>query len=184
MSEELLVRHCAPTLAGLKTANLFACRFSDGDALRRCLCCWNRRLMKKGLRILPLRFEGRRALIYVYRPARQACDLRQVAACRLLEERGYPVGGSSERCIIRLMERLRGGGGFPDEIGLFLGYPPEDVRGFIENKAAGCKCVGCWKVYGDAEAARAVFAKYKKCTDVYRARFAEGRSVERLTVAG
>ena len=47
MSEELLVRHCAPTLAGLKTANLFACRFSDGDALRRCLCCWNRRLMKK-----------------------------------------------------------------------------------------------------------------------------------------
>lgn len=79
MSEELLVRHCAPTLAGLKTANLFACRFSDGDALRRCLCCWNRRLMKKGLRILPLRFEGRRALIYVYRPARLACDLRQVA---------------------------------------------------------------------------------------------------------
>ena len=70
MSEELLVRHCAPTLAGLKTANLFACRFSDGDALRRCLCCWNRRLTKKGLRILPLRFEGRRALIYVYRPAR------------------------------------------------------------------------------------------------------------------
>ena len=172
MSEELLVRHCAPTLAGLKTANLFACPFSDGDALRRCLCCWNRRLTKKGLRILPLRFEGRRALIYVYRPARLACDLRQGAACRLLEERGYPVGGSSERCIIRLMERLRGGDRFPD------------VRGFIENKAAGCKCVGCWKVYGDAEAARAVFAKYKKCTDVYRARFAEGRSVERLTVAG
>ena len=80
MSEELLVRHCAPTLAGLKTANLFACRFSDGDALRRCLCCWNRRLTKKGLRILPLRFEGRRALIYVYRPARLACDLRQAAA--------------------------------------------------------------------------------------------------------
>lgn len=91
MSEELLVRHCAPTLAGLKTANLFACRFSDGDALRRCLCCWNRRLMKKGLRILPLRFEGRRALIYVYRPARLACDLRQVAACP--SARGTRVSG-------------------------------------------------------------------------------------------
>lgn len=113
---------------------------------------------------------------------RATCGRRPPA--RLLEERGYPVGGSSERCILRLMERLRGGDRFPDEIGLFLGYPPEDVRGFIENKAAGCKCVGCWKVYGDAEAARAVFAKYKKCTDVYRARFAEGRSVERLTVAG
>ena len=99
------MRHCAPTLAGLKTANLFACPFSDGDALRRCLCCWNRRLTKKGLRILPLRFEGRRALIYVYRPARLACDLRQAAACRLLEERGYPVGGSSERCIIHIFDK-------------------------------------------------------------------------------
>ena len=81
MSEELLVRHCAPTLAGLKTANLFACRFSDGDALRRCLCCWNRRLTKKGLRILPLRFEGRRALIYVPRGWRATCGRRPPAVC-------------------------------------------------------------------------------------------------------
>ena len=82
------------------------------------------------------------------------------------------------------MKRMREQDEFPHEIGLFLGYPPEDVRGFIENGARGCKCVGCWKVYGDAETARETFAKYKKCTDVYRARYAEGRSVERLTVAG
>ena len=68
-------------------------------------------------------------------------------------------------------------------IGLFLGYPPEDVCGFIENKADACKCVGCWKVYGDEDAAKKLFAKYKKCTDVYCTLFANGRSIERLTVA-
>lgn len=29
-----------------------------------------------------------------------------------------------------------------------LGYPAEDVQGFIENETKECKCVGCWKVYG------------------------------------
>ena len=29
MSEETLIRHCAPTLAGIKTGNLFRCAYSD-----------------------------------------------------------------------------------------------------------------------------------------------------------
>lgn len=72
---------------------------------------------------------------------------------------------------------------YPYEIGLFLGYPPEDVHGFIKNKADDCKCVGCWKVYGDAESTKKTFAKYKKCTDVYCDQYAKGRSIECLTVA-
>ena len=35
-----------------------------------------------------------------------------------------------------------------------LGYPAEDVQGFIENETKECKCVGCWKVYGDEEKAK------------------------------
>ncbi len=80
------------------------------------------------------------------------------------------------------MKRLKECEEFPHEIGLFLGYPPEDVQGFIENRADGCKYAGCWKVYGDADAARKIFAKYKKCTDIYCMQFARGMSIERLTV--
>lgn len=83
---------------------------------------------------------------------------------------------------MRLVRRLDENEEFLHEIGLFLGYPPEDVRGFIENKAAGYKYVGDWKVYGDEEKARKTFAKYKKCTRVYCAQFALGKSIERLTV--
>ena len=39
------------------------------------------------------------------------------------------------------------GGDFPHEIGLLLGYPPEDVSGFIENGGKNFLCSGYWKVY-------------------------------------
>lgn len=183
MSEEMIIRHCSPTLAGMKAGNMFTCPFASSDEMKRSFRRFNMRLGNKGLRAIPLRFTKGRALVYIYRPSHLVRDLRKSVAVSILRERGY-CSNTAEGCLIHLMKRICERDEFPHEIGLFLGYPPEDVRGFIENKAAGCKCVGCWKVYGDAEAARAVFAKYKKCIDVYRARFAEGRSVERLTVAG
>lgn len=183
MSEELIVRHCSPTLAGMKTANMFTCLFQNENEMRDIIRRWNKILGKKGLRVIPLRFQKNRALVYMYRPARLSQDLKHDIACRLLTERGYGME-TTGRCVLQLVKRLGECEEFPHEIGLFLGYPPEDVCGFIENKAEGCKCVGCWKVYGDAEAAQKTFAKYKKCTDVYCAQLAKGRSIERLTVAG
>ncbi len=182
MSEELIVRHCAPTLARMKTGNLFACAFESAENMKKCLRKLNGILVRKGLRILPLRFQNNRALIYVYRPSRLSKDLQQDTACRLLRQRGY-TPGAPQRCIPHLMQRLGSGDEFPHEIGLFLGYPPEDVHGFIENKARDCKFVGGWKVYGDAAAAEKLFAKYKKCTDIYCALYAKGKSIERLAVA-
>lgn len=183
MSEEMLVKHCAPTLAGIKTGSMFSCRCQSDERMRGVLRRWNEMLTGKGLRALPLRYHKGRALIYVYRPSQLSCDLRNQTACRLLCQFGYGLE-TPERCIAQLMRRLREHDSFPHEVGLFLGYPPEDVMGFIENKAGGCKCAGCWKVYGDEEAARKTFARYKKCTDIYCAQYAKGKSVDRLTVAG
>ncbi|MGN0178486.1 MAG: DUF3793 family protein [Monoglobaceae bacterium] len=182
MSEELLVRHCSPTLAGMKTANMFSCSFNDESEMRQSIRNLNAVLVKKGLRVLPLKFQNNRALIYVYRPSKLSQDLKQDTACRLLKKYGYTTA-KPERCIIQLMQRLTDSKEFPHEIGLFLGYPPEDVCGFIENKAEKCKYVGCWKVYGDVTKARKTFAKYKKCTKVYYEQWTKGKSIERLIVA-
>ena len=67
MSETTLVRHCAPTLAGLKTGSLFNCRYDQLDVLLHELTQLNRELRPRGLRILPLRFFRKRALLYLYR---------------------------------------------------------------------------------------------------------------------
>ena len=38
------------------------------------------------------------------------------------------------------------------------------MRGFIENQASGFKLIGCWKVYGDVDAARKKFESFESCT--------------------
>ncbi len=181
MSEELIVKHCSPTLAGLKTGNAFSCDFESVHEMRATIRSLNKRLCKKGLRVLPLRYYEGRALIYVYRPALLSADLCNSEAKSLLSSRGYNCE-NADVCVRRLVGRCSECGEFPHEIGLFLGYPPEDVEGFIENKAGGCKYVGCWKVYGDVDSAKRTFAQYKKCTDVYCKCWRSGKPIERLTV--
>lgn len=181
MSEEIVVKHCSPTLAGLKTGNMFSCKFEDEEDMKKTVRSLNHILLKKGIRIVPLRHREGRTLLYVFRPDFLAADLRDDEAGRILEERGYALE-TPEKCIVSLIKRLEEAQDFPHEIGLFLGYPPEDVCGFIENRAEDYKCTGCWKVYGDEERARETFRKYKKCTRVYCERFKNGVALDKLAV--
>ena len=71
----------------------------------------------------------------------------------------------------------------PHEIGIFLGYPLEDVVGFVRNKGKNYTFKGYWKAYGDPAAAQARFASFRKCTDVYLRCYRNGTPVTRLTVA-
>ena len=182
MPEDYLVRNCAPTLAGLKTDSIFTYPFTSKSALLDSIRAINRRLSGKGLRLLPLRFSEKKALIYLYRPASLRRDLACADAARLLRRNGYNTD-SCEKCLVHLIRRLRAQEDFPHEIGLFLGYPVEDVHGFIEKGPECCKCTGCWKVYGDEEAAKKKFAQYKKCTRVYCDQWAKGKAIEQLTVS-
>ena len=181
MSEDYLIRHCAPTLAGIKTANLFTCPYRERKDLLSFIRKTNRKLIRKGLRVLPLRFTEEKALIYVYRPGKLAADLSDSTAASILHSKGYCTG-NCEKCIGQLARKIRCEAEFPHEIGLFLGYPPEDVNGFIINRGGGYKWVGNWKVYGDEEAAKKTCEKYKKCTDTYRSMFASGKTIMQLTV--
>lgn len=183
MSEEMIINHCSPTLAGIKTGALFNCAYPSERELRSAVRAWNKTLSPKGLRVLPLRYNGRTALIYIYRPAMLSDDLKNEAARRLLAKCGY-VSETPGGCIVQLLRRFAECEEFPHEIGLFLGYPPEDVCGFIANKACGYKCVGYWKVYGDEEKAKKAFAKFEKCTRCYCRQHAKGTGIERLAVAG
>lgn len=181
MSEEQVVRNCAPTLAGLKTGNLFACPYENREDLLDFLRSLNRRLGKKGVRAVPLRIRQDRALIYLYRPARLEKDLSCASCEALLSEFGYNCRGGS-RCLTKLARRLKQQEDFPHEIGLFLSYPPEDVKGFIEHHAADFKYAGLWKVYGDEQRARDLFAKYQRCTEIYCQRLHAGSSIAQLAV--
>ena len=159
MSEELVIRHCAPTLAGMKTGSMFSCMFETKDEMRDTIRRLNRIFSKRGIRTLPLRNKDNRFLIYVFRPEDLKRDLENGQVCDLLEKRGYCCK-TPQKCIAQLIKRINESPDFPHEVGCFLGFPPEDVCGFINNEARDCKCVGYWKVYGDVEQARAAFRLY------------------------
>ena len=95
MSEENLVRQCAPTLAGIKTGTIFPVSFETKAELTMDIRDLNRILVPKGLRLLPLCYrENRTALLYLYRPSELRQDLRDRLAEVLLNEAGYPAHGS------------------------------------------------------------------------------------------
>jgi hypothetical protein len=77
---------------------------------------------------------------------------------------GYPSRGS----VFVLLDYLRKQFScheFPHEVGLFLGYPADDVLGFVKHKGQNYKLCGYWKVYGDVEQAKSYFGLYDKCKE-------------------
>ena len=181
MSDELVIRHCAPTLACIKTANLFSCIFADQQEMVDHVRRLNLRLKGKGLRILPLCFKDNRGLIYVYRPGMLSKDLQNEFAGHLLKKCGYSCIDENA-CLRKLIERLNLLSDFPHEIGLFLGYPPEDVKGFIKFRGRNSKTSGYWKVYGDVNRARKQFDRFSKCTGVYLKCLERGLPIAKLAV--
>lgn len=182
--EKLLVEQCAPALAGLKPASLFRFAGGDGPSIRRLAAVWDRRLTPKGLRVMVLKECSKTGacMIYVYRPEWLARLLRDPDNRAFLERMGYRTedGLGMLRLLSRrfCLERE-----YPHEVGVFLGYPLEDVVGFIENRGWNYTCCGLWKSYGDPAAAEARFQKYRACTAAYKRRYERGTPVLQLAVA-
>ena len=54
---------------------------------------------------------------------------------------------------------------FPHEMGVFLGYPVEDVIGFIEHEGRECLGVGYWKVYENMPQKKKVFEQFERAKE-------------------
>ena len=108
-------------------------------------------------------------MVYVYREAevQQCLEDPQVAA--FLQQYGYE-STQAEACLNHLGARVslsaRGMEHYPHEMGIFLGYPLEDVEGFIRYEGKESRYTGYWKVYGDVTQAKQIFQAYddaKEC---------------------
>ncbi len=86
-----------------------------------------------------------------------------------LSQFGYK-GNSIEEHLPLLRERVsvfyKKKDTFPHEIGVFLGYPIEDVTGFIEHAGKNFLFCGYWKVYSNIQRAKEIFQKCDEAKDV------------------
>ena len=73
--------------------------------------------------------------------------------------------------------------GFPHEIGVFLGYPVEDVEGYMQNDGKNFLLVGYWKVYGEKEQALRLFASYDEAREQTVREVLAGKELVQLCVS-
>lgn len=179
--EREIIAYSAPTLAALKTANMFRYKYESEEMLMEELQEVNVKLNEKGVFVKILKMSKVSALMYVYRRQKLEKDLSHPGVQALLKKYGY-TSFDLDDCVERLKNRIALSDCFPHEIGVFLNYPLHDVIGFIEQKGQNCKYSGLWKVYHNEHETIKLFAKFKKCTDVYIQVFANGRNLAQLTV--
>ena len=160
--EATLVEQCAPTLEGIKPASLFRWQGGCAQAL---VSRWARELAPFGIavRILKVCPRTGACLIYLYRRTWLHRILRQSANQAFLRRMGYTSQADGEMLLEQLSDRLCLEQEFPHEIGVFLGYPVEDVIGFMENKGKNYVLCKYWKVYHHAERAKHTFESYDRC---------------------
>ncbi|NLL94674.1 MAG: DUF3793 family protein [Thermoplasmatales archaeon] len=179
MLEKKIVEHCSPTLAGLKCGSLF--RHDTVEDMEAVAESVRAEIGRKGIEIAVLGKPRGGYLVYVHRPAMLEELISDGDTNDFLRRLGYE-SMTVDGIIDELRGRVSSRGALPHEIGVFLGYPLGDVKGFMRNRGKNSVRVGCWKVYGDEDAAVRSFEKYRKCRRVFKKRYAEGASIRRLAV--
>lgn len=167
-TEYALGAHCGITFAGIKAASLVSLK----RQCKECIGRYEEYFAARGFGFLELRDDGERVLTYVYNRRQLGEILFDEANKNFLESEGY-FYDSAEQALEILKSRMDGEE-FPHEIGIFLNYPLDDVRGFIAHPNDGVKLVGYWKVYGDEERKKRIFDTYAKCTSKIKEKLLRG----------
>lgn len=178
--ERALAFYCAPTLAGLKPASLMACAQEEYPTLERIAVQYAQLLRPLGLSIEIVCRCAHRYLVLIYREKLLRRRLQQPEAAALLRAAGYPAHAALDEMLARLKRRMAKNPDFPHEIGVFLGYPLADVRGFQQNQGKNYKLCKYWKVYADVARAQACFDRYDRCRERFIHQLAQGKSLTQL----
>jgi len=125
----------------------------------------------------------KRHLVMVYRAKELEEHLRSKEVSDYLREFGYRRDDFISN-LIRLHQRMNGFYNkmkeFPHEVGVFLGYPICDIKGFLENKGERYLHSGYWKIYGNLEETRKKFLSYDEARKIAIDEFLSGRELESI----
>lgn len=171
-----LALQCSPLLSGIKISNILNVSRNDAKQVEELfhgtpISCYI--LYQTGQRTTFLLYQKERVLDYLTKS-----DVRAVMAILgyddiILEHILNYVSIAYEHYMTLKMQK----DAFPHELGLLLGYPPEDVLGYILNQGKNSLCTGYWKVYGDPNQAAQTFAQYDMAKEQMVRKVYEGVSI-------
>ena len=102
-----------------------------------------------------------------------------------LAENGYEED-RLDQMLVRLGQRFREYRRtqdipFPHEMGVFLGYPMADVKGFIKHEGKNYLYSGYWKVYENVEERKELFKSYEQIRYVFIQEAEKGKNLWEIT---
>ena len=165
---------CAPTMQCLKPSTLL-CFPRCGRNLRS---LWEeyqtQTTQELGLDYFEVCSSINHCSVIFFRYDTLAETLQADKSTAFLRESGYHGPATIEAVLAYLRQKM--GRCYPHEIGLLLGIPAEDIRGFIANQGARCLLCGYWKVYHDPQHAGAIFKAYDNAKKAVMRRIIEFHS--------
>lgn len=157
---EKVAAQCAPVIFDVKPSNLLILESVDEKQLQH--------MMKKMDLHCQLFYQtNAKTIWFVCRKDRMRMILQNPEIAAFFESKKYRdiQKISVEQVIDRVGKRFafhkKGRTEYPHELGLLLGYPLEDVKGFIENEGKSYLCSGYWKVYKNEQEAKKTFFLYR-----------------------
>lgn len=148
----------APTLAKQKPSSLLI--FSNNN--RNLQNTWeefkNELKDKLNVKFVELKKSKKNTVVLFYNEKKLKEIIRDEKNIEFLKRFGYNTKMKLEEYLLFLGKRFEDI--CPHEIGIFLGYPVEDVAMFIDCPNKKCKMIGYWKVYHNIEEAKKTFTKY------------------------
>jgi hypothetical protein len=153
---ELFIRWAAgPVIGGVKPSSMVRL---PRDELGRAWNSWGEEICRAlDLSAVILRQSPGGSLLLLYRRRMLQRALKGPSG-RRLRSLAYPVGSGLNPCLAYLAGRFADSAPFPHEVGIFLGYPLEDVIAFCAGTLRPYDCRGYWKVYHRPEKAARAFA--------------------------
>ena len=151
-----LIYHLAATMTGIKPITFM--RFKQPQpALKECASCARQWLeIRKhfqgqqalGMRLLDRNQRGESLLFYHQEACRRLLSLPRIKA--FLKELGHcdETISNPERFIDYCLKEYRQKSSLPVEMGLFMGIPLKDVKGYIKADKQGYIMTAGWQIYG------------------------------------
>lgn len=152
-----LALQCAPLITGIKVSNLLIISSCDEELVRKIL-------KHTGICYYKLIQRNKKTTFLLFRRKELEDFLSASNVKNLFLKSGYKSLEISD--ILRIFQLrykayMQGKNKFPHEMGLLLGYPAEDVLGFVKNNGKNFLYSGYWKVYENISDKIILFEKYK-----------------------
>ena len=175
-----LAFQCAPVLMNYKISNLLIVEKEKIDSVKQLFA-----KTELSCKLVMVSEEKSAFLIYREEALKSYLECRKVR--ELMESFGYEnyeLEKILEEFSRKYTEYVSNSGNFPHEMGLLLGYPVEDVIGFIQNDGENFLYSGYWKVYTNLSEALEHFERYNLAKETAVRMVSEGKDIFQILHIG